>query len=139
MNTSLILRTATRFLLPLLLLFSVFLLIRGHNEPGGGFAGGLVAGAAFALYALGYSVEETRRLLRWDPHTIIGVGLVLGVLGGLPAVFVGDPFLTGKWGEIGIVGIGTLKFGTPILFDVGVYLAVLGVVLLITLTLMEED
>ncbi len=61
--TSLILSTATRYMLPLLLLFSIFLLLRGHNEPGGGFVGGLVAAAAFALYAIAFDVATARRTL----------------------------------------------------------------------------
>jgi len=74
---SLILSTATRLLLPLLLMFSIFLLLRGHNEPGGGFVGGLVAAAAFALHAIAYSVAATRRLLIIDPRALIGTGLLI--------------------------------------------------------------
>ncbi|HMN02746.1 MAG TPA: MnhB domain-containing protein, partial [Geobacter anodireducens] len=64
---SLFLATAVRLLLPLLLLFSLFLLLRGHNEPGGGFVGGLVAAAAFALHALAHGVAAARRVLRVEP------------------------------------------------------------------------
>ena len=64
---SLILTTATRYLLPLMLLFSVFLLFRGHHDPGGGFIGGLVASAAFALYGFAYGMPEARRVLLFDP------------------------------------------------------------------------
>jgi multicomponent Na+:H+ antiporter subunit B len=71
---SLILGTATRFLMPLMLLFSIFLLLRGHNMPGGGFAGGLVAAAAFALYSIAASVGTTRKALRFEPQNFIGVG-----------------------------------------------------------------
>jgi multicomponent Na+:H+ antiporter subunit B len=56
--TSLILKTTARFLMPFLLLFSVFLFLRGHNEPGGGFTGGLVAAAAFALYSIAFGAEK---------------------------------------------------------------------------------
>ena len=66
---SLLLRTAARFLVTLLLLFSIFLLLRGHNEPGGGFVGGLVAAGAFALYGLASNVVEARRALRVDTRT----------------------------------------------------------------------
>jgi multicomponent Na+:H+ antiporter subunit B len=76
---SLILSTATRYMLPLLLLFSVFLLLRGHNDPGGGFVGGLVAAAAFSFYAFAYQVSEARRALRVEPRVLIGAGLVVAV------------------------------------------------------------
>lgn len=133
---SLILSTATRYLLPLLLLFSVFLLIRGHNEPGGGFVGGLVAAAAFALYAIAYGVATARQTLGLDPGRLIGLGLLLAVSSGIIALVVGQPFLTGLWHPQLVPVLG--KIGTPLLFDVGVYLAVIGVVLLIIFSLMED-
>lgn len=133
---SLILSTATRYLLPLLLLFSVFLLIRGHNEPGGGFVGGLVAAAAFALYAIAFDVPRTRQLLRLDPHVLIGVGLLIAVLSGVFGLFSGLPFMTAIWVKQTLPILG--KLGTPVLFDIGVYLVVLGVVLKIIFALAEE-
>jgi multicomponent Na+:H+ antiporter subunit B len=135
---SLILRTTTRFLLPLLLLFSVFLLLRGHNDPGGGFVAGLVASAAFALYAIAYDVKSARQMLRFDPKTIIGLGLSLAIGSGLLGLLRGQPFLTGQWVYLDWFGNSTLKIGTPLIFDLGVYLVVLGVMLSIILTLMEE-
>jgi multicomponent Na+:H+ antiporter subunit B len=134
---SLILSTATRYLLPLLLIFSVFLLLRGHNDPGGGFVGGLVAAAALALYGLAFGAAETRRLLNINPRHLIGIGLLLAVSSGLVAVvFMGEPFMTGVWGETELPALG--KPGTPLLFDLGVYLVVVGMVLTILLALSEE-
>lgn len=135
---SLILRTASRFLMTLLLVFSLFLLMRGHNEPGGGFVGGLVAASAFSLYTLAYGADMARRLLRIEPRQLIGVGLFTAALSGVPALLLGQPFLTGQWGEIHVPGFHTLPIGTPLLFDVGVYLVVLGVTLMIILSLAEE-
>ena len=133
---SLILRTASRYLMVLLVLFSVFMLFRGHNEPGGGFVGGLLIAGAFALYALAYEAEAARRLLRFDPRTIIGVGLVTAVVSGLAAVWHGQPFLTGLWLPYSIPFLG--KLGTVFFFDLGVYLVVVGTTLLILFTLEEE-
>ncbi len=135
--SSIILRTATRFLITLLLLLSVFFLARGHNEPGGGFIGGLVGAASFALYAIAFGVSRTRRALRIDPRTLIGVGLLIAVASGLPAAAVGLPFLTGQWGDVTIGGV-TLSLGSPVFFDVGVYLVVVGITLTIILALEEE-
>ena len=84
--TSPIFRTAARLLMPLLLLFAVFLLLRGHNEPGGGFVGGLVAAAAFALYVIAYGVERARRALLVKPLTLLGAGLLIALVSGVPAV-----------------------------------------------------
>ena len=135
---SLILTTAMRYLLPLLFLFSIFVLFRGHNEPGGGFVGGLVAASAFALYDISFGITAARRLLRVHPIALIAVGLALAVLSGLaPVLFFGDIFMDSIWTEITIPVLG--KIGTPGIFDIGVYFAVIGVVTLIMFTLSEDD
>jgi multicomponent Na+:H+ antiporter subunit B len=136
--TSLILSTAARYLLPLLLLFSFFILIRGHNEPGGGFIGGLVAAAAFALNAIAFDARSTRRTLRIDPRMLISAGLSIALVSGTIPLFSGDSFMTGKWFSIFVPGLEQLDIGTPLLFDCGVYLLVLGVALTMILTLTEE-
>jgi multicomponent Na+:H+ antiporter subunit B len=134
---SLILSTATRYLLPLLLLFSIFILLRGHHEPGGGFVGGLIAAAAFALYAFAYNVTSARQALRVNPRVFIGLGLLLAISSGLISLLDGVPFMTGRWLEQPLPILG--KVGTPVMFDVGVYLVVLGVVLLIVFSLAESE
>jgi multicomponent Na+:H+ antiporter subunit B len=134
---SLILATATRLLIPLMLIFSIFLLIRGHNEPGGGFVGGLVAGAAFTLYAAVYGVSQAQSALRFDPKQLVGFGLLVAVVSGLLAFIQGLPFMTGLWYKEPLPVIG--KVGTPLLFDVGVYLVVLGIVATIVFTLFEME
>jgi multicomponent Na+:H+ antiporter subunit B len=133
---SLILSTAMRFLMPLMLLFSWFVLLRGHNEPGGGFVGGLVAAAAFALHAIAGDPAQTRRLLHTDPRRLIAIGLLVAAGSGLPSLLLGSPFMTGLWWPDPLPAIG--KVGTPFLFDVGVYLVVFGVSMTILMALWEE-
>jgi multicomponent Na+:H+ antiporter subunit B len=135
---SLILRTATRFMLPLLLLFSLFLLIRGHNEPGGGFVAGLVAASSFALHALAFGVPATRTVLGTDPRMWIGIGLLTALGSGAASLAAGRPFLTGLWAALPLPSLRTIDVGTPIIFDVGVYLVVAAVTLTIILSLAEE-
>ncbi len=135
---SLILSTATRFLMPLLLLFSIFILFRGHNKPGGGFIGGLVAAAAFSLYALAYDTAAARRLLRAQPHVLIGVGLLLALASGVISLLSGSPFMTGQWSDFNLPGIGKVHLGTPLIFDIGVFLVVIGVALMDVFSLAEE-
>ena len=130
--SSSILRTAARVLMPLLLLFALFLLLRGHNDPGGGFVGGLVVAGAFALHAIAYGVPASRRALVLQPPTLLGLGLLLALASGLPAALRGQPFLTSQWVDVG------LSVGTPLVFDIGVFLVVIGVVLMMTFTLAEE-
>ncbi|MDR7417861.1 MAG: Na+/H+ antiporter subunit B [Armatimonadota bacterium] len=132
---SLILSTASRYLLPLLLLFSVFVLLRGHNESGGGFVGGLMAAAAFALHAIAEGPERARHTLRRDPRALVGVGLLVALMSGLAALVADRPFLTGVW--VTIPWPEALKVGTPLVFDAGVYLVVAGTVLTILFSLME--
>lgn len=138
MRTSLLLLAATRLLMPLLLLYAVFLLWRGHNAPGGGFTGGLVAALAFVLYSLTAGVPAGRRALRIDPSSLLSSGLGVALLSGIPALFLGRPFMTAQWTELRIGAI-HLSLGTPLLFDVGVFLAVMGVVLTIVFTLAETS
>lgn len=135
---SVILQTATRYLLPLLLLFSLVVLLQGHNNPGGGFIGGLVGATAFALHAISFSPKETRRALRVDMRTMIGLGLLIALGSGLIAPLFGLPFMTGMWTELALPGLGPTKVGTPIIFDLGVYMVVLSTVVLMVLLLLEE-
>ena len=135
---SLILQVVGRLLVTLMFLFSVFLLLRGHNEPGGGFVGGLMAVAGFGLYSLTYGVDEAKRALRFDPRTLLGLGLVLAAISGLGAAVVNAPYLTGFWFELRLSPNYLFKVGTPTVFDIGVYLVVVGGTLAAIFAL-EED
>ena len=135
--TSTILRTATRVLMPLLLLFAVFLLLRGHNHPGGGFVGGLVVASSFVLYSIAFGVDAARRALLVTPSKLLGVGLLVALASTLPSVVSGQPFMTAQWVELGLAG-NVVAIGTPLVFDVGVFLAVVGVVSTIVFTLADE-
>ncbi len=126
---SLILRTATRVLMPLMILFALFMLLRGHNEPGGGFVGGLVVAAAYALQAFAFGVPAARRALLIDPERLLGIGLLVALGTGLASVAAGRPFLTSMWWG---------GLGSPVFFDLGVFLVVIGVALTMTFTLAED-
>lgn len=130
---SVILTTATRILVPLLMLLAVFLLLRGHNSPGGGFIGGLVAAAALALHGLVHGAASLGRLLRRDPRDIAMVGLILALGAGLAPILVGAAPFTGLW----LFPAG-LPVGTVLVFDVGVFLVVVGAVLTLIQALEEE-
>lgn len=130
-------RTA-RMLFPLLLVLSWWVLYRGHNLPGGGFIGGLVAASAFILYALGETTDEARRRLRVDPATLMAIGLLVALLSALLGLLAGEPFMTGLWlPGFSLPLLGKVHLGTPLLFDVGVYFAVIGFALHTTFSLAE--
>jgi multicomponent Na+:H+ antiporter subunit A len=130
-----ILATAARGLLPLMLVLALFLLLRGHNDPGGGFVGGLVVACGFGLYALALGVEQGRRALRVAPRTLIAAGLGTALVSGLFGLAGGRPFMAALWpGALPVVG----KLGTPLLFDFGVLLVVAGVALAMLFALLED-
>jgi len=134
---TIILKTASNYLLPLLLLFSVFILVRGHYLPGGGFVGGLVASIAFVLHAFANGLENTQSLLRIHPGYFMPVGLALALLSGAaPMLFGNLPFMTGLWFPTPAPVIGMI--GTALFFDIGVYLVVIGVTLTIIFTISES-
>lgn len=137
-SNTVILHTASLFLLPLQLLFSMFLLLRGHDEPGGGFIAGLVAAGAFVLYLFAHGVESTRRILRVEPHDLIGLGLLLGVVSALPAMFLGQPLLTAQWWTFYLLET-EIKLSTVLVFDFGVYFGVMGSILAIVMSLNEAE
>ena len=137
MKNSLILITIVKYIIPLLLIFSFFLLLRGHNEPGGGFSGGLVAASAYALYAIANGVSEAEKLLTIDPLKLIALGLMIALSSGIYPLLSDESFMTGVWLKHNIPVIG--KLGTPLIFDIGVYILVLGIATKIIFSLAELE
>ena len=122
-----ILSIAARYLFPLLVVLSLVVLYRGHNYPGGGFIGGLIAASAFLLLALSRGWDAAVQALRVEPLTLLVVGLAVALASGLPGLFGAQPIMTGHWlpfFELPLLG--KVKLGTPLLFDVGVFLTVVG-------------
>lgn len=136
---SLILRATARLLISLLLIFSILLLLRGHDSPGGGFAGGLVATTAWALYSLAFGAMATREALKFHPQAILSSGLLLSLISGMFPLLMSKPFLTGLWAGRDFGKIGHVEVGSPLFFDMGVYLVILGVSLNIILSIEEEE
>ncbi|EIM78113.1 Na+/H+ antiporter MnhB subunit-like protein [Nitritalea halalkaliphila LW7] len=132
---TLIFKTASGYLLPLLVLFSVFILLRGHYLPGGGFVGGLIASIAFVIHSFANGLEETKHLIKMHPGFLMPVGLLLAILAGASPLFIGETFMTGLWFENPVPVIGMV--GSALFFDLGVYLVVIGVTLTIIFTISE--
>ncbi len=109
------------------------MLIRGHQEPGGGFVGGLIASMAFALYTIANGITNARQIFPLNPNLFIITGLSLALISGIISLFLGNPAFTGIWGEYYFPIIGPLS--SPLLFDIGVYCVVLGVSTSIIFTL----
>lgn len=136
--SSLVLNATARGFFAVMLVGSLWVLLRGHNEPGGGFIGGLMGAAAFAVISLSMGVEAARRLLRVHPVILMGAGLVAACISGIPGLAMDRSFLAHQWLQINL-GVGTLKLGTTLLFDLGVYLVVVGGVLAFMFRLYQEE
>ena len=137
---SIILSAGARILVALLLVFSIFMLLRGHHLPGGGFIGGLLGATAFIVYAIAAGTAEARAALRVSPEGFAMVGLGIALLAGLLAAFAGQPLFTGQWIWIGGDSYETASFSlnSVLLFDVGVYMVVFGGILTLVLALEDE-
>jgi len=136
---SVILRAGTRYLAGLLLVFSIYMLLRGHNEPGGGFIGGLIGATGFVLFAIACGTEDARRSLWVEPQAIAAVGLGIALLAGLAAALFGDDLFTGQWLFINATETEKgLPLSTVLVFDIGVYMVVLGSILTLVFAMEEE-
>ena len=124
-----------RLLLPLALMVSVFIFLRGHNQPGGGFIAGLVTAVALILQYLSNGVEWTQARLSSNMHPVIGLGLLIATLTGLASLAFGYPFLTSPFTHVHWPIVGEFELASAAVFDLGVYLAVVGATLLILIHL----
>ncbi|MDP5209768.1 Na+/H+ antiporter subunit B [Microbulbifer sp. 2205BS26-8] len=136
--SSLVLQSATRVLVALLLVFSVYMLLRGHNYPGGGFIAGLIAASAFALFAMAWGMEAAQGALRIPPGNLAATGVLIAALSGLlAALSKGAPF-SGQWFQLTEhQNTGGIYISNVLIFDIGVYLVVLGSVLTLIFALEE--
>jgi len=133
MNT-VIFRTMAPVIVAVMLVFSIYISLRGHNEPGGGFIGGLIGASAVSILGMALGPQEAKRAVKVDPLAVAGFGVVIAALSGLLSVFTGSPFMTSIWLYLDL-GDTTVPLSTPLVFDIGVYLVVFGTLAAITLGL----
>jgi multicomponent Na+:H+ antiporter subunit B len=133
-----IFRAVAPYLTSLMVLFSVFVLLRGHNEPGGGFIGGLIAASAFAIYGIACGVPPVRRALYFHPMSISAFGLFIASIAGIMSIPASVPFMTGLWITPHLFGV-DVALSTVLIFDIGVYLVVVGAITSIALALEERE
>lgn len=134
-----ILQTATKMVVFLILVFAIFLLLSGHHHPGGGFIGGLVTSSAFVLLYLAFDIEGMKRVVPVDFIKLTAIGLLIAVLTGVGSFLFGVPFLTHTFGyvDLPVLGVDT-ELATAVLFDLGVYLTVIGITMTILITIGED-
>ncbi len=126
-------------MIPILLVFSIYLLVVGHDAPGGGFAGGLAAAAAVLLIYLAYGHRGLRKALHVDPEVITGIGLTTAFAAGALGLVIGEQFLAALSASFTVPAIGVVKLTSVLVFDAGVYLVVVGLVATGILRLGEEE
>ena len=135
--TSIILTTATRLVFFVVLLFSLYLLLRGHNSPGGGFIAGVMTALGILIQAIASDLRYVRRVFRVHPRLLAAMGLLTSLVTGLVPMLLGYPFLTSTYGHLHLLGIGDIEIASALFFDLGVYFVVVGGTLLMILTLAE--
>lgn len=138
---SVVLGTTVNLVFHTIVVFSAYLLFAGHNQPGGGFVGGLTAGVALVLLYVAGGPAALRRALPVEPSVPLGLGLVLSCSTGLVALLVGGDYLESAYRTFSVPLLGDVKLTSALAFDTGVYLVVVGLVLglLRTLGVDSED
>jgi monovalent cation:proton antiporter len=138
MTGSLILTTVTRLVFFVVLLFSLYLLLRGHNSPGGGFIAGVMTALGILLQSIASDLRYVRLVFRVEPRVLAGIGLMTSLTTGLVPMLLGYPFLTSTFGHVHVPGLGEVEIASAFFFDLGVYCVVVGGSLLMMITLAEE-
>ena len=126
-----ILAVLARVLLPLALLVSAFIFMRGHNLPGGGFIAGLITSVALILQYVSSGLDWMQQRLNWNYRSVAAAGVLVAALTGLGSIALGYPFLTSSFTHVHWPVVGDFELATAMLFDLGVYITVVGATLLI--------
>ncbi|WP_010649146.1 Na(+)/H(+) antiporter subunit B [Oceanobacillus massiliensis] len=136
---NMILQTTTSLIAFILLGFAVYLLLAGHNSPGGGFVGGLMTSGAILLLYMAYGIETVKKMLPVNYTMLIPIGLLLAVGTGIGSFIFNVPFLSHTFGYFTFPVFGEVELATAMLFDFGVYFTVVGVMMTIILTIADDQ
>ncbi|WP_026570268.1 MULTISPECIES: Na(+)/H(+) antiporter subunit B [Sediminibacillus] len=134
-TNDLILRTATVLISFILFAFSIYLFLAGHNAPGGGFVGGLMTASAIVLMYMAYGERAVSKIIPVNYRFLIPTGLLIALLTGAGSFAFGEPFLNQTFGHFHIPLLGDKELATALLFDLGVYLTVVGITMTIILSI----
>lgn len=134
---NIILEKIVTLFMKVMMAFSLYLLIRGHNNPGGGFIAGIIASTGFIFFSIIHGTKEIQKIIKFKPQTFIGIGLLLVLFSAMLPVFFAREVQTGLWIHSNLPVLGPLHLGTPLIFDTGVYFVVIGVILTIVISIME--
>ncbi|MCT1903836.1 Na(+)/H(+) antiporter subunit B [Oceanobacillus sojae] len=136
---NMMLQTLARLIILIILSFSIYLLLAGHNSPGGGFVGGLMTASAILILYLSFDLKSIQKAIKFDYIKIIGIGLLFASLTGVVSMLFGFPFLKQFFDYFTLPILGEVELTTAMVFDLGVYFVVLASALTIILTIAEDD
>ncbi|GAA5417326.1 Na(+)/H(+) antiporter subunit B [Paraliobacillus ryukyuensis] len=139
MKNNVSLHTMTRIAVFIILSFAIYLLLAGHNNPGGGFIGALMTASAVVLLYISFDLKTIKNVLEFYFPYFIGTGLIIAIGTGISSMIFGYPFLTQFFTHAHLPILGDVELTTALVFDIGVYIVVVGVTLLIITTIAEDD
>nr|WP_221401488.1 Na+/H+ antiporter subunit A [Paenibacillus phyllosphaerae] len=134
-SNDVILRTVSKVAIFIILVFAVYLFFTGHHHPGGGFIGALMTAAALILLTMAFGMATIREVIPWDFKRLTAVGLLIAILTGAGSFLFDAPFLSHSFGYFNLPLLGKTELATAVLFDLGVYLTVIGITMTIILTI----
>lgn len=134
---NILLEKIVKLFLKVMLIFSVYLLFRGHNNPGGGFISGIIASTGFIFYAIIFGTGSVKKMIGLSSRKWMGLGLLVVLITAILPVLFSKEVLTSLWVPGDFPILGALHIGTPLLFDTGVFLVVSGMILTIVISIME--
>lgn len=138
-SNDVILQTVSKVVVFIILTFSLFLFLAGHNNPGGGFIGGLMTSAALVLLAIAFGMKEVARTVPLDFRKVMAIGLLIAFLTGTGSFLFDVPFMSHAFGYFNMPILGKTELATAVLFDLGVYMAVVGVTMTILFTIGRDS
>lgn len=136
---NMMLQTFMKLIAVVVFTFSIYIFLAGHNAPGGGFVGGLMTASAIVVLYLVFDLKTISKMIPINFITLIGVGLLFGAFTGVISMIFGFPFLTQFFEYFTFPIFGEVELTTALVFDLGVYLVVVGAALTIITTIAEDD
>ncbi|MCR8657422.1 Na(+)/H(+) antiporter subunit B [Paenibacillus endoradicis] len=137
--TDVYLQTATKILVFIIMTFSIYVLFAGHNNPGGGFIGGLITASALILLYIAFDLQSVRDIIPVDFKKLAATGVLIALLTGVASLVLNVPFLSQAYTYVDLPFLGKTELATAMIFDLGVYLAVLGTTMTIITSISEDD
>lgn len=137
--TDVFLQTATKILVFIIMTFSIFVLFAGHHNPGGGFIGGLITASALVLLYIAFDLQSVRDIIPVDFKQLAAAGVIVAVLTGTASFLFDVPFLTQAFTYVDLPFLGTTELATAVIFDLGVYMAVVGTTMTIITSISEDE